>query len=192
MWVKPSRTRVSRLIQLQEVFMLHVVALKNTSVRVSSLLIIKSRNVCKRHWTHHCLHSEKQNRGIIQSFRMQMMHRTGTGVSLRKRPVCFCRPRPNFNNTQTENAGVQVWQLLETATSEYFLFLIKLYMSTPRKTQWLQLEKNETKAEKKESGLQIDADILISSFVNKDSRNEIQCNAKNKKIKQDLFICKIQ
>lgn len=122
MWVKPSRTRVSRLIQLQEIFMLHVVALKNTSVRVSSLLIIKSRNVCKRHWTHHCLYSEKQNRGIIQSFRMQMMHRTGTGASLRKRPVCFCRPRPNFNNTQTENAGVQVWRLLETAISEYFYF----------------------------------------------------------------------
>lgn len=60
-----------------------------------------------------------------------------------------------------------------------FLFLIKLDMSTPRKTQWLQLEKNETKAEKKDSGLQIDADILISSFVNKDTV-EMKYNAMQK------------
>lgn len=41
------------------------------------------------------------------------------------------------------------------------------------------MEKNETKAEKKDSGLQIDADILISSFVNEDTV-EMKYNAMQK------------
>lgn len=40
-------------------------------------------------------------------------------------------------------AGVSAVTATGNSNKWVFLFVIKLYMSTPRKTQWLQLEKNE-------------------------------------------------